>query len=62
MDSAEEVVDAIESVRRQNNRLWMSILRIALSSSSIETRKVLQAINKNDKKISDLIAKLAADA
>lgn len=54
-----KTVDAIEAVRRRNNKLWMDILRIALTRAPVETGRVLRRINANDAKISALLGKLA---
>ncbi len=55
----DEIVGQIESVRRENNELWMNILCIALENAPKETKAVLSKINKNDKQISKLLGKLA---
>lgn len=51
-------IDQIEAIRRDNNVLWMQVLRIAMATSPEETRRVLKSINENDKKISDLLGKV----
>tara|TARA_B100000401_G_scaffold382001_1_gene284307 strand:- start:349 stop:525 length:177 start_codon:yes stop_codon:yes gene_type:complete len=51
------LVDQIEEVRRKNNKNWMDLLRIALKNAPKDSRKILQKINKNDKKISKLFSK-----
>ena len=38
--------------------LWMEILRIAMKNSPDETKTALQRINKNDRKISNLLQEL----
>ena len=48
----------IEKIRKDNNKNWMNLLRIALKKSPDESKKVLNRINKNDKKISNLFSKL----
>lgn len=54
-------VSEIEHIRAKNNRLWMAILRVALISSPVQTKKLLSEINNNDRAISELIGKLADD-
>lgn len=53
------LVDDIEKVRSFNNKLWMDILRLALASSPDEAKAILNQINANDKKISELLGRLA---
>ncbi len=53
------LVDEIERVRSNNNTLWMDILRTALQHSPVITKAALRLINRNDKKISALLGKLA---
>lgn len=54
-----ETINQIEWVRVDNNKLWMEILRIAMDSSPIATKKVLAKIRKNDQQISELMGMLA---
>ena len=54
-----KIVGAIEKVRKNNNKNWMDLLRIAIKNSPIESKRVLKKININDKKISKLFSKLA---
>lgn len=54
-----EELAEIEHIRRINNRLWMTLLRIALEAAPKEAKAVLQDINKNDRMISALLEKLA---
>ena len=54
-----KIVGAIEKVRKNNNKNWMDLLRIAIKNSPKESKKVLKKININDKKISKLFSKLA---
>ena len=53
------VVDKIEEIRKNNNKYWMNLLRIALESSPKQSKLVLKKINTNDKKISKLFSELA---
>ncbi len=56
--SDKNIIDMIEKIRKDNNKNWMNLLRIALKKSPDESKKVLNRINKNDKKISNLFSKL----
>ena len=42
----------IEKNRKKNNLNWMNILRIAMEQAPNKTKKLLDNINKIDKKIS----------
>lgn len=46
-----EIIGEIQKVREQNNKCWMSILKIAFSTSPREAREIFRKITKNDKKI-----------
>ena len=54
-----EIIDAIEKVRSSNNINWMNILRLAFKHSPSEAREIVAKINKDDKKIGDLLKKLS---
>ena len=51
----DNVVDQIQKVRAKNNKLWMDLLRLAITISPKEAKKILKNINKNDKEISRLL-------
>ena len=53
------IVDKIEEIRKNNNKNWMNLLRIALESSPKQSKLVLKKMNTNDKKISKLFSELA---
>lgn len=55
----QKIIDLIENVRKDNNKNWMNLLRIAINKSPKESKKVLNKININDKKISKLFTKLS---
>ena len=52
------IIKKIENIRKQNNVLWMEILRIAVTTSPEKSKKVLKKITINDKKISSLVSKI----
>ena len=56
-----EIIDEIEKVRSKNNINWMNILRLAFKYSPSEARKIVAKINKDDKKIGDLLKKLSTN-
>jgi hypothetical protein len=48
----ESSVDRIEKIRSDNNRLWMTLLRIALEKAPKRTKAILAEIKANDEAIS----------
>lgn len=52
------IIKKIENIRKQNNVLWMEILRIAVTTSPEKSKKVLKKITINDKKISSLVSRI----
>lgn len=59
LEDTVDVVDDIQRVRTDNNKLWMDILRLALKSAPDEAKTILAKINANDKQVSALVEKLA---
>jgi hypothetical protein len=55
----DKILKKIERVRADNNKLWMAILTLALRDSPYRSKKLLAGINANDRKISELLGKLA---
>jgi len=53
------LLDSIRTIRAENNKLWMDLLWIAMSSCPKETKRVLSFISKNDLKITELTRKLS---
>lgn len=53
------IVNQIEKVRAANNKNWMDLLRLALSSEPEKSSKILKKINSCDKKIAALLTKLS---
>ena len=54
-----KIINTIEKIRKNNNKNWMNLLRIAIKNSPLESKIVLKKINTNDKKISKLFSKLS---
>ena len=54
-----KIISTIEKIRKDNNKNWMNLLRIAIKNSPSESKIVLKKINTNDKKISKLFSKLS---
>lgn len=59
MDKADKIIAAITKIRADNNKLWMSLLTLALDSSPKEAKNILKNINSNDKAVSKLIKELS---
>lgn len=55
----EQIIDAITLARAQNNKSWMNLLTLALKVAPVETRAILSRINRQDRKISELLNELA---
>ncbi len=56
-----KIIKQIEYARKKNNQNWMKLLRLALESAPIKSKKVLKNINSQDKKISKLVEKLSKE-
>ncbi len=54
LDDETEIVDKIQIVRESNNRFWCELIRIAIKWAPKETKRVLDSIEENDRKINDL--------
>ena len=53
-----KIIDEIENIRKNNNKNWMNILRLAFQHSPKEASKLMSEIYKDDAKISKLVKKL----
>ena len=53
------IIAKIEKVRSKNNVNWMNILRLAFKLDANQAKKIMQKINYDDKKISQLLNKLS---
>ena len=53
-----KIINKIEKVRSKNNRNWMDLLRLAFKYAPVEAKKLIKKINRDDKKISNLLKKL----
>ena len=52
------IIDKIEKIRSKNNVNWMDLLRLAFKYAPVEAKKLIKKINRDDKKISNLLKKL----
>lgn len=53
-----KIINKIEKVRSKNNTNWMDLLRLAFKYAPTEARILIKKINRDDKKISNLLKKL----
>ena len=53
-----KIINQIEKIRSKNNVNWMDILRLAFKYAPKEASKIMNKINLDDKKISNLLRKL----
>lgn len=55
----EEIVNEIQRVRADNNKVWMDLVRLALRKAPAETKQLFNKITDNDQKVSALLRQLA---
>tara|TARA_B100000941_G_C28370604_1_gene481929 strand:- start:593 stop:781 length:189 start_codon:yes stop_codon:yes gene_type:complete len=55
----EVIIRQITNARKKNNINWMNLLRIAIKYAPNQSKKILKDINNQDKKISQLLGKIA---
>jgi len=48
------IIAKIEKVRKNNNKLWMKILKLAFKSEEKKAREILRKIVINDSKVTEL--------
>ncbi len=51
----ETIIKQITNARKKNNINWMNLLRISIKFAPEQSKKILKNINKQDKKISQLL-------
>lgn len=55
-----DLLDEVQRVRSDNNRLWIDVLRVAMEAAPERAKVILSNINENDRKISMLLAKVVS--
>jgi hypothetical protein len=50
----DKIINKISQIRKNNNKLWMNILKIAFKKDEKKARKILRDIVVNDSKITEL--------
>tara|TARA_B100001057_G_C22485579_1_gene808148 strand:- start:74 stop:262 length:189 start_codon:yes stop_codon:yes gene_type:complete len=53
-----KIITKIALARKNNNINWMNLLRISIKYAPNQSKKILRDINSQDKKISQLLAKI----
>ena len=54
-----KIIDEIEKVRTRNNVNWMDILRLAIRNAPEDAIDLLQKVNSEDERISELFNKIS---
>ena len=49
------IIDQIEKIRLENNENWINLIDVAMKSSEIKTKKILEKINSCDQKVSKFL-------
>lgn len=57
--SDEAIIDEIQRVRSDNNKVWMSLVRLAVRVAPQESKALFAKITDNDEKVSALLRRLA---
>lgn len=58
ISKADEIIDKIQSVRSENNKNWMQLLRIAFREAPEEAGEVMKKIEICDRLVSNLTKEL----
>ena len=53
-----DAIDHITEIRKNNNRLWMQILRLAFDAERKKARAIMKKIQENDKEVTEWLGKL----
>jgi hypothetical protein len=54
-----EIIDEIQRVRSNNNKVWMDLVRLAVTVAPKEAKAIFSRITDNDEKVSALLRKLS---
>jgi hypothetical protein len=54
-----KIINNIQKIRSKNNVNWMNLLKLAFKLDPNQAKKIMKKINYDDKKISQLLNKLA---
>ena len=53
-----KIINEIEKARRNNNKNWMNIMKLAITYAPKKSKLLIKKINIQDKKISRLLSKI----
>lgn len=56
--SRDEVITQITRIRGRNNRLWMSLLSLALKAKPRKAKKIIRGITRNDQEVSKWLGRI----
>lgn len=51
----DELIDRLQEIRAETNKLWMGIVRLAMRVAPKQARAIFREIEKNDRRQLDLI-------
>ena len=54
-----KIIDEIEKIRTKNNVNWMDVLRLAFTHAPEQAKKLMEKIDHEDTRISDLVKALS---
>ena len=54
-----EILDEVQRIRADNNKVWMELLKLALLAAPVATKSLLGKITDNDQKVSALLRQIA---
>ena len=55
----EQIIDEIQRIRADNNKVWMGLVRLALRVAPKDAKPLFSEITDNDQKVSALLRQLA---
>ncbi len=58
-NKTDSIINKISDARKKNNLNWMKLLKLAIEVAPTRSKKILNQINIQDKKISELVNKLS---
>ena len=58
-NKTDSIINKISDARKKNNLNWMKLLKLAIEVAPTRSKEILNQINIQDKKISELVNKLS---
>ena len=59
--SDDAIIDQIEAIRRENNRRWMDLVRLAFRTAPRDARRIMREIVDGDAAVAEQARKLSED-